>query len=102
MKRFNRNNNQIILKMNEDLSVQSLSVQKSDARMEFRLPGNLKELIELVSDNKNKSVSELTILLWLDYLSKAKYISGEVVNTSNIDLKADVEDFLKRTSRKAV
>lgn len=91
-----RNNKQNILQLKADLSVQSLSVQKRDKRLEIRLPGSLKSLVENIAETKNKSVSELTILLWLDYLSKTGNISGRVINKNEDDLKADVEDFLKR------
>lgn len=93
---YNRKKKQNILHLKSDLSVQSLSVQKRDKRLEIRLPGSLKTLIESIAKNKNESVSELTILLWLDYLSKTGNISGKVVNKNADDLKADVEDFLKR------
>ena len=91
-----RNNKQNILQLKADLSVQSLSVQKRDKRLEIRLPGALKSLVENIANTKNKSVSELTIILWLDYLSKAGNISGKVINKNEDDLKAEVEDFLKR------
>lgn len=77
------------------LSVQSLSVQKRDARIEYRLPLELKELIEKVAAQKGKSVADLNILLWLDYLSKTNYIEGKVVNPTKEELKEDVEHFLK-------
>ena len=92
-----RNNKQNILQLKADLSVQSLSVQRRDKRLEIRLPGSLKSLVENIAETKNKSVSELTILLWLDYLSKTGNISGRVINKNEEELKSDVEDFLKRT-----
>ena len=96
MNYYNRNKKQNILPMQNQLSVQSLSVQKRDKRLEIRLPGALKSLVENIAKTKNKSVSELTILLWLDYLSKTGNISGKVINKNEDELKADVEDFLKR------
>lgn len=81
--------------MQKRLSVQSLSVQKRDARFELRLPGDLKELIEKVARNKNNSASELTTLLWLDYLSKTGWIEGKVINKTEDELNEDVEHFLK-------
>lgn len=78
----------------EDLSVQSLSVQKRNKRLEIRLPCQLKILIEDITKRKNKSASELTILLWLDYLSKTGFILGRVVNQSAEEQRQDIEHFL--------
>lgn len=96
MNYYNRNKKQNILPLKEELSVQSLSVQKRDKRFETRISGQLKSLIENVAKYKNESVSELTILLWLDYLSKTGTISGKVINKNADQLREDVEDFLKR------
>lgn len=78
-----------------DLSVQELSGQKRDSRMEYRLPAHLKSIIEYLSERKNLSAGEMTIQLWLDYLSKAKLIKGKVLNPSIDELKTDVEHFMK-------
>lgn len=92
---YYKNKNQNILPLQNQLSVQSLSVQKRGKRLELRLPEQLKILIEKIAVQKNESASELTILLWLDYLSKTGYIAGKAINKNAEDLKADVEYFLK-------
>lgn len=81
--------------MKKRLSVQFLSVQKRDDRLEYRLPADLKSIIEKVAAEKGKSAADLHILLWLDYLSKANYIDGKVVNLTAQELRDDVEHFLK-------
>lgn len=88
-----KNNNLNIF--TRDLSVQDLSVQKRDSRMEYRLSAQLKSIIEYLSQRKNLSAGEMTIQLWLDYLSKAKLIKGKVVKADEQQLKDDVEHFLK-------
>lgn len=96
MKRHNRYKKASYFRKPDELSVQSLSVQKCDARIEFRLPGTLKSLINNVSNIKGRSVSELNTVLWLDYLSKAKFISGKIFNPNAIAMQNDVDDFLNR------
>lgn len=95
MNYHNKNKKQNILSLKEVLSVQSLSVQKRDKRLELRLPSSLKSLIENIAENKNESISELTILLWLDYLSKTGRIAGRVINKNANELNEDVQYFLK-------
>ena len=96
MKYYYKHKNQNILPLQNKMSVQSLSVQKRNKRLEIRLPELFKTLIEKIAITKNKSVSELTILLWLDYLSKTGHIEGKVINKNKDELKADVEDLNKR------
>lgn len=96
MNYYNRIKKQNILLLQNQLSVQSLSVQKRDKRLEIRLAAQLKSLIENIAKLKNDSVSELTIKLWLHYLSKTGYITGNVINKNADELNADVMDFLKR------
>lgn len=95
MNYYKRKNKRNILPMRQRLSVQQLSGQKRDVRMEYRLPSNLKSIIEKVAAEKGKSAADLHILLWLDYLAKANYIEGKVVNPTAQELKEDVEHFLK-------
>lgn len=96
MNYYNKSKNQNILPLRNQLSVQSLYTQKRNARFELRISNQLKTLIESIAKTKNESAGELTILLWLDYLSKTGYINGKVINKNAEKLKEDVEDFLRR------
>lgn len=100
MKYYNRYKKQNILPLKETLSVQVLYGQKSDARFEARMPAMLKTLIKRTSKSKGKSSADLTIRLWLDYLSKAGIVPGALERISNQDRIDDVEDFLKRANEK--
>jgi len=96
MKYYNKRNNQNILSLNKTLSVQELYGQKRNTRFEFRLPASLDEMIdEVVKEKKDYSKSDLTILLWLDYLSRTGKITGKIINKTQQELQEDVEHFLK-------
>lgn len=97
MKRYNKYKKQNILPLKKSLSVQDVYGQKRDARFEFRLPGTLNEMIDkVVEEKQDYSKSDLTILLWLDYLSKTGKLSGKVKMKTIDELNEDVRDFLKR------
>ncbi len=97
MNYYNRHKKQNILPLKETLSVQVLYGQKSDARFEIRIPAMLKTLIERTAKSKGKSSAELTIRLWLDYLSKTGVISGGLEKPSKQEQIEDIEDFLRRS-----
>lgn len=77
------------------LSVQILSVQKRGKKFQYRLSADLKDLIKQVAKEKHSSASNLTVLLWIDYLTKAGYIDGEIKKINEDELKEDVKHFLK-------
>lgn len=78
------------------LSVQELYGQKRDSRFEFRLSVALDKMIdEVVKEKQDYSKSDLTILLWLDYLSKTGRLSGKIKMKSVLELQEDVEYFIK-------
>jgi hypothetical protein len=96
MKYYNKHNKQNILPLKKNLTVQDVYGQKSDDRFEIRLPHQLKKLIDQTSRLKDRSKSDLTMRLWLDYLAKTGSIIGKIENPTKQFLAADVEDFLKR------
>ena len=96
MNYYNRYKKQNILPFQKQLSVQDLYVQKSDDRFEIRLPHQLKELIDQTSRLKDRSKSDLTMRLWLDYLAKTGSLIGIIENPTKQFLAEDVGDFLKR------
>jgi hypothetical protein len=76
-------------------------VQKRDTRFEFRLSASLDELInKVVEEKQDYSKSDLTILLWLDYLSKTGKLTGKIKMKSVEELKEDVEHFLRYANKK--
>ena len=95
MKNYNKHKKQNILPIKKPLSVQILYGQLSDARFEIRLSSTLKSIIERTAKSKNKSSADLTIRLWLDYLSKAGIVPGTLEKPSRQELIEDVEYFLK-------
>jgi len=99
MNYYNRNKKQTILPIKETLSVQVLYGQKSDARFEVRMPAKLKFIILQTAKSKDKSYADLTIRLWLDYLSKAGIVPGTLEKPSNQERFDDVEDFLNRNKK---
>ena len=96
MNYYNRYKKQNILPFQKQLSVQDLYGQKSDDRFEIRLSHQLKELIDQTSRLKDRSKSDLTMRLWLDYLAKTGSIIGKIENPTKQLLAEDVVDFLKR------
>ena len=68
---------------------------KRDKRFESRMSSDLKNLIMRVAKEKERSASDLTNILWIDYLAKAGYIDGEIEKLNEAELKEDVEYFLK-------
>lgn len=100
MKNRYRNKKQNILQFDNTMSVQKLYVQKSDARFEIRIPAALKTFIEHTAQSKGTSSADLTIRLWLDYLSKAGIVSGTLEKPLKQEQLEDVEDFIKRANQK--
>lgn len=101
MKRYNRYNKQNILPLNKPLSVQDVYGQKREARFEFRLPVLLDEMIDkVVEEKQDYSKADLTIILWLDYLSKTGKLTGKIKMKSVEELKEDVEHFIKYVNKK--
>ena len=97
--RYNKQK-QNIFPIKETLSVQILYGQLSDARFETRMPKLLKEIIIRTAKSKNKSYGDLTIRLWLDYLSKAGIVLGTLEKPSKQEQLEEVEDFIKRANQK--
>ena len=100
MNYYNRNKKQNILPLKENLSVQVLYVQKRDVRFEIRIPAKLKALIERTAKSKGKSSADLTIRLWLDYLSKSGIVPGALQKISNQERLDDVEHFIKYVNKR--
>lgn len=101
MKYYNKNYKQNILPLNRGLSVQDVYGQKRDTRFEFRLPAVLDEMIDTVVEEKQDySKADLTILLWLDYLSRTGKLTGKIKMKSVKELQEDVEHFIKYANKK--
>lgn len=101
MNYHNKRNKQNILPLKKILSVQDVYGQKRDTRFEFRLPALLDEMIDkVVEEKQDYSKSDLTILLWLDYLSKTAKLTGKIKMKSVEELKEDVEHFIKFANKK--
>lgn len=100
---YKRNKKRNILHIKKDLSVQDVYVHKRDVRFEFRLPSILDEMIDkVVAEKQNYSKSDLTILLWIDYLSRTGKLIGKIKMQSIEDLKDDVDHFIKFANKKII
>ena len=101
MKYYNKYNKQNILPLKKNLSVQDVYGQKRDTRFEFRLPAALDEIIDkVVEEKQDYSKADLTILLWLDHLSRTGKLTGKIKMKSVQELQEDVEHFIKYANKR--